>query len=256
MSTHPKTHGRFEAILNTTDREICNRARMINLLKESPIPDYLLQSNLGLYVNRQTLSRFIFMHDMYLNVLEVPGVVMEFGCRWGQNLALFMALRGMYEPYNHTRKIVGFDTFNGLTGVEEKDGVGPLVQEGALPVSEGYQAYLEELLNYHNEESPLSHLKKHEVIAGDARAKLPEYLDANPQTLISLAYFDMDLYAPTKECLGTVLPRMPKGAVLGFDELNHAQFPGETTALIETLNLPDLKFRRSPNNPYCCYAIL
>lgn len=37
---------------------------------------------------------------------------MEFGVRWGQNLALFESFRGIYEPYNYNRKIVGFDELN------------------------------------------------------------------------------------------------------------------------------------------------
>ena len=39
---------------------------------------------------------------------------MEFGVRWGQNLITLNNLRGIYEPFNHSRKIIGFDTFEGF----------------------------------------------------------------------------------------------------------------------------------------------
>ena len=50
---------------------------------------------------------------------------------------------------------------------------------------------------------------------------------------MSLLYLDFDLYEPTK----CAFPRMPKGAVVAFDELNHAAWPGETMALLDTLGI-------------------
>jgi len=62
------------------------------------------------------------MHELYQNIINVHGNIVEFGTRWGTNLALFESFRGMYEPYNYTRKIVGFDTFEGFSGIDGKDG--------------------------------------------------------------------------------------------------------------------------------------
>ena len=31
---------------------------------------------------------------------------MEFGVRWGQNLALFESFRGIYEPYNYSVELL------------------------------------------------------------------------------------------------------------------------------------------------------
>ena len=38
----------------------------------------------------------------------MPGVIVEFGVWLGHDLALFESLRGVYEPYNYTRRIIGF----------------------------------------------------------------------------------------------------------------------------------------------------
>jgi len=76
--------------------------------------------------------------DLYRRALDVHGVVMEFGVRWGSNLALFQSLRGIYEPYNYTRKIIGFDTFAGFPSVSEQDGDDAVIAPGAYGVSEGY----------------------------------------------------------------------------------------------------------------------
>ena len=50
-------------------------------------------------------SRFI--PNMYKKIIDVNGVIMEFGVRWGQNLSLLAAVRAMFEPYNVKRKIIG-----------------------------------------------------------------------------------------------------------------------------------------------------
>lgn len=84
---------------------------------------------------------------------------MEFGVRWGRNLALFESLRGIHEPFNHNRKIVGFDTFEGFPSTHEKDGDADIVRVGAYDVTEKYEDFLAEILAYHEQESPISHVR-------------------------------------------------------------------------------------------------
>jgi len=52
--------------------------------------------------------------------------------------------------------------------------------------------------------------KKIWINKGDASVEM-KYLYDNPETIIALAYFDFDLYQPTKKCLEsnqkTMLPR-------------------------------------------------
>jgi hypothetical protein len=66
----------------------------------------------------------------------------------------------------------------------------------------------------------------------------------------------MDLYEPTKAALEHFLPRMPKGAVLAFDELDNPIWPGETTALLEKLNVNRLKIQRLEWDPYIGYVVI
>jgi hypothetical protein len=55
---------------------------------------------------------------------------------------------------------------------------------------------------------------------------------------------DTDLYAPTKIALEHVLPLMPKGAVIVFDEYNYQNFPGEAQAVNNFFKLNTLKVRK------------
>ncbi|MDB5092605.1 MAG: hypothetical protein JWO85_706 [Candidatus Eremiobacteraeota bacterium] len=242
---------------HASDDENSTRASLGDLLARSPIPANEVLSNLGLYLNRPTVSRMLFMHELYQRIIGVHGIIIEFGVRWGRNLALFEALRGIYEPYNHTRKIVGFDTFAGFPSIHQNDratGDG-LVAPGGYAVTEGYEAYLHDVLECHERESPISHMRKFELVKGDACEEIEKYLADHPETLVALAYFDMDLYEPTKRCLSAIKDRIAGGAIIGFDELNHRDFPGETIAFKEVLGAGRFKLHRSPMNPTSSYIV-
>ncbi len=237
-----------------TEKDI--RGNFIDLFRDCPIPKEELLSNLGLFMRRQDLARVLFMHELYQKALEVHGCVMEFGVRWGQNLALFESFRGIYEPFNHNRKIVGFDTFAGFPSVHSKDGTSDIVVQGAYSVTENYEKYLTDVLDYHEKESPISHIKKYQLVKGDAVTQIDKYLKENPETLVALAYFDFDIYEPTKKCLESIKNHLTKGSVIGFDELNLHDFPGETLALKEVFGLDRFHIKRSRLSPLQSYIVI
>ena len=126
---------------------------------------------------------------------------MEFGTWWGQNLVLYENLRSIYEPFNYDRRVIGFDTFEGYENISDKDQRSDIIKEGGYTVSQDYDEYLRELLNYHERENVLFYNNKHTVVKGDATETLDAFLTENPYTMVALAYFDMALYEPTKACL-------------------------------------------------------
>ena len=226
------------------------RERFLKDFQACPIPDNEFMQNLGLFLSRNNLQKILYLNELYQKIINVHGVVIEFGVRWGQNLALFESFRGIYEPYNFNRKIVGFDTFSGFPSVHEKDGTADVITPGAFGVVDGYETYLQKVLDYHEQESPYSHIKKYELVKGDATITLEQYLVENPETIIAMAYFDLDLYEPTKKCLELIRPYLTKGSIIGFDELNLHDFPGETIALKEVFGLDKYPIVRSPLNPF------
>jgi hypothetical protein len=245
-----------KVVMQSSPRELAVRERLYGLFEECPIPKNELFTNLGLFLSRQSLSRILFMHDLYQKIVNVHGIVAEFGSRWGQNLALFSSFRGMYEPFNYTRKIVGFDTFEGFKEISAKDMESEGVVVGGYGVSENYETYLDSVLSYHEQESPIAHIRKYELVKGDACVTVPKYLSDHPETIIALAYFDFDLYEPTKKCLEFIGDYVTRGSVLAFDELNHPAFPGETVALREVLGLHKYKIVRSPLSPATSYIVI
>jgi len=118
----------------------------------------------------------------------------------GQNMVLFESLRAIFEPYNYTRRVVGFDTFTGYASISDQDGNSQYVRDGAYSVSQDYESFLAKLLDYHQQENSMPHINRYDLVKGDAGKKIGDYLSDHPETIIALAYFDMQLYKPTKEC--------------------------------------------------------
>lgn len=236
--------------------EKTSRNKMHDLLKDCPISDDQLLSNLGLFLESKNLSRILFIDFLFRQIIDVQGVIMEFGTRWGQNMALFEALRGIYEPFNRHRKLIAFDTFEGFPSLHKKDGESEMMQVGQLALSENYEEYLETVLRAHETLNPLSHIKKFELRKGDATVEVPKYLEEHQHTIVALAYFDFDLYEPTKKCLELIKPRLTKGSVLGFDELNDPDSPGETLAVMEELGLNNIRLKRYPHASRVSYCVI
>lgn len=200
-----------------------------------------------------SLARVLYLSELYQKIVDVPGVICEFGVQWGASLSVLTNLRSVYEPFNYSRVIYGFDTFAGFISVDSKDG--EFANVGDYSTYYEYEARLTELLSLHESFSPVSEKKKHYLVKGDASETIGSWLSDNPHAIISMAMFDMDLYQPTKNVLEKIIPRLVKGSVLVFDELNCEFFPGETLALDEVLGLNNLRLRRSPIQPHCAWAV-
>lgn len=238
----------------TKEEELSVREKIIRLMKNTDMTDMDLVENLPLFVNRLSMTRVFNFKEMYENILNIPGVIMEFGVQWGRDLTTLINLRGYYEPYNYTRKIIGFDTFEGLKGISDKDNKNK-IKENDYTVSENFESYLSEVLDLHEQLSPLSHIKKTEIIKGNIEDTLPKYLEEHTETIISFVYFDMNIYKPTKRALELIKPYLIKGSVIGFNDLNHPSIKGETLALREVFGLNNLKIIKSKNDSIPSYMI-
>lgn len=256
MAEIVKKTGAFDAIVLSSNDELAAQRRFAELLKDTSVPQDELLANLGLFLTSKSLSRVLFFHDIYKLILETHGVILEFGVRWGQTLSILSALRGIHEPFNRHRKIVGFDTFAGFKGTSETDGGRCKVTDGSFAVTPGYEEELGAILALQEALNPMGHIRRFELIKGDALETVPAYLAAHPETLVSLAIFDFDIYKPTKAALEAVKPHLFKGSVLVFDELCDEVFPGETVAVREVLGIENLRFRRLPTTARVSYAVI
>lgn len=248
-----KTEKHDAIVLSSSDEKTVQKM-FLESLKAAPLPDDELMPNLGIFLTSKNLSRILFFAEIYKKIIHSHGIIAEFGVRWGQTLSLMSALRGIFEPFNRHRKIVGFDTFEGFVGMSEKDGGLCKCKDGSFSVSPSYENYLDRILAMQEQLNPMSHLKRYELVKGNAMETIPAYLERHPETIISLAIFDFDIYAPTKAALDAVKPHLCKGSILVFDELCDDIFPGETVALRETLGLNNLRVQRMPMTARVSYV--
>lgn len=237
-----------------SNKEISNYQKLENFFLKTPVNNEHILDNMGLFFTSKFLSRILTINELYKGILEKEGVIMEFGVRWGQNISLFTALRAIYEPYNIKRRVIGFDTFKGFPKLTSKDSL--KMKAGDLSVPKNYYKYLSDLVTHLEKFNPVSHVKKHELIKGDASQTLKKFLIKNPQTVISLAFFDLDIYKPTKNCLKLILPHISKGSIIAFDEVNDKISPGETVALKEVFALKKINLKRHKHSTRISYFIV
>ena len=237
---------KHDAIVLSSSDEKATFEKFVSYFKSMPIPDDEILANLGLFLISKNLSRILFFYEIYKKILYNHGIIIEFGVRWGQTLSIMSALRGIFEPFNRHRKIVGFDTFEGFKGMGKEDGELCKCKDGSFSVAPGYEEYLSEILSMQEKLNPMSHLKRYELVKGDAGETVPAYLKKHPETIVSLAIFDLDIYAPTKAALEAIKPHLYQGSIVVFDELCDDIFPGETIALQEVFGLNNVKIQRFP----------
>lgn len=243
------------AFPHDSKEEVAVRERLAHLLAETPIPAMDLLDNLTLFMRRRHVADLLSMDALYRMVLDVPGAIFEFGVRYGRHLGALVALRSIYEPYNPLRRIVGFDTFTGFPDVAEVDRVSPSAVAGRFAVPDGYPRYLQEVLAAHEGGDYLRHVTERTVLVpGDVRETLPRYLEENQHTVIAMAYFDLDIYEPTRAALDVVKPYLTSGSVLAFDEADHPKWPGENLAIREALGLNDVALRLLPGRSAPTYV--
>ena len=211
--------------------------------------------NFPKYVRRQHLKRFLAMYELFKLILPVKGSIVECGVFRGFSLMSWAKLSSILEPENLTRRIYGFDSFNGFPSVSSNDRTGSGIAEVGDFQTSSYDELIE-LLRVYDQDRFLGHIPKVQLIRGDASKTIPEFVQQNRHLLVSMLFIDLDLYEPTKAALEHILPRMPKGSIVAFDELDNPIWPGETEALLEQMQLNRLRIQRFDWDPYIGYAVL
>ncbi len=202
-------------------------------------------------------------YELFQKIREVKGSIIECGVHHGGGLLAWAKLSSALEPYALHRKVIGFDTFEGFPSTHEKDVDSVSCVENNELKSGGFKSHdniYEELLECiaeYDENRFLNQFPKIETVKGDALQTIPSYLKQNQHLLVALLFLDFDLYEPTKVALEYFLPRMPKGSIIAFDEINNKFWPGETIAMLEKLlPLKNYAIRKFDFDPNVAYLIL
>jgi len=213
-------------------------------------------SNFTKYIRTQDLRNFVGRYEIFKKTINIPGSIVECGVLHGGGLMAFAQLSSLLEPRNHTRKIIGFDTFKGFPGLSEGDkgSKSDFAKEGGLAV-DSYED-IKKSISLFESNKFIEHIPQVELVKGDATKTIPKFVDENPHLVVSVLYLDFDIYEPTKVAIEQFVPRMPKGSMIVFDELNAKYWPGETKALLDSLNINKFKLERFDFDAYRSYAVI
>ena len=229
--------------------------KVARIFEECPDPVEIKLENFPKYVRRQHLKRFLALYEIFKLILPVKGSIVECGVFKGFGTMSWAKLSAMLEPENLTRRIYAFDTFAGFPTPSEKDrNRVAVVPKGGL-LADSHDE-LQALISEYDRDRFLGHIDKVHLIKGDVVETVPEFLEENPHVIVSLLFLDMDLYEPTRTALRHFVPRMPKGAVVAFDELDNPMWPGETQALIDEFGLRRIALRRLEWDPYIAFGTI
>jgi len=238
---------------NAEAQEGSNNAEVFN---DNPASWETKMENFPKYVRRQNITRFLALYELFKLTNNVKGSIIECGVNHGFGLMSWAKFSAILEPTNLTRRIYGFDTFSGFPSVSENDRSknSNHIKSGDLMADTFSE--LQELIKIYDSTRFIGHVDKVHLVKGDAVETMPKFIEEHPHLVVSLLFLDFDLYEPTKAALEAFLPRMPKGAIVAFDELDNPLWPGETLAMLESHRKERFQLRRFSFDPYISYAVL
>ena len=222
------------------------------------VPLSYILNNFAKYVKRQELGRLLARHQLFQKIADIQGCIVEGGVYAGQGLMTWAQLSAILEPVGGVfRHIYGFDTFAGFPGVHKKDlqGSSDLDWRRGDVKDESFEE-LNRCIELYDMNRFLDQIPRVTLVKGDFMKTAPKFLKDNPHVLVSMLYLDFDIYEPTKLALELFLPRMPKGSILAFDEINPPFWPGETLALLEMMDLRSIRIQKFPYEVNMSYIVL
>jgi hypothetical protein len=173
----------------------------------------------------------------FVNFERVPGDVVECGVYGGLSLAM-LGKAATFDPKGMTRRIVGFDTFEGLPPSAETHArwqPGDCARTDAWhPIAQPGERVTPALTRRLFQECGLVEPILHEgPFAGTMPAAIPSAIPA-----IAVLHVDCDLYESARDVLESAAPALQDGSVLLFDDWFHYRAhpgKGESRAFDEFL---------------------
>lgn len=154
-------------------------------------------------------TKILCRYELYKQVIDLPGDVVECGVFKGQGLLFWAKLIQIFNPLS-PRKVIGFDTFSGMPAsvTREHDRAGADAFLGYEDVPARIRAKAEAF--------GLTH--RIEIVSGDATKTIPEFVKTRPGFRVALLNLDFDVYEPTLAALEALYDRVVGGGIVTLDE--------------------------------------
>lgn len=221
---------------NSSNESIEARWELFRAARDYPATMEEIERNPGLFIRGAVLARLLAIAAVYEEILNTPGLILDIGTWRGQTAVMCESLRAIHEPLNFQRSVIAFDTFDGYAGFSEADNDSAAHGPGKYAVGPEYAAFLSELLMLHEKNNAMGHVVgKHSVVRGDASITVADFLATRPGIPVALAFFDLNVYEPTRAALDALTRHLVSGSRLVFWQLMRPGFQAESRALSEFL---------------------
>jgi hypothetical protein len=179
------------------------------------------------------ISKFLAHARLYEMSLGLPGHFLEAGVFKGASFCRFRKIGKLLHP-DHYRQFFGFDTFGQFP--EAEYGPDKELLKDMNAISGEMSVDREELLNLLAQQGLADNV---ELVAGDVRQTLPDFLAAHEEHAFAFVNIDVDLYEAVKSILEHVFPRVVRGGIILLDD--YEGFPGARKAVDEYLEANNRK---------------
>ena len=163
----------------------------------------------------------------------LPGSIVELGVSRGVSFFSFHKFLEIFCPTDTSKKVYGFDSFEGLSDFAEEDGRSSVDasndKKGGGWSAEKVEGEIFELCELANRDNILAR-ERSRLIRGRVQETLVPFLEETPGLRISLLHFDLDLYEPTYYALEQLWDLVVPGGVVVFDEYGLPPWGGEAAA--------------------------
>jgi hypothetical protein len=185
------------------------------------------------YTKRILFTRFLAHFELFKMTLDLPGSILELGVSRGVSFFSFHKFLEVFAPADTSKRVFGFDSFEGLRDFVEEDGVSGCDLANDKKTGGWSAAAVEgeifELCELFNRDNILAR-ERSKLFKGRVQDTLEPFLASMPGLRINLLHFDMDLYEPTLFALERLWDLVVPGGVIVLDEYGLPPWGGEATA--------------------------
>jgi hypothetical protein len=205
-------------------------------------------ANYAGWLRSSNLARHLAITELFKSTINLPGSVAEFGVWRGSTFFLLARLIDIFDISVHerlgltSRKLYGFDTFDGFQALSDKDLGGANHNEKMV----GGLRFDMDIFNRSFEHliKDIRQPERVNIIKGDVIETFQPFLETNGGVRFNFVNLDMDLYEPTKFVLDRLPEKMVRDGVILFDEYGYEEWPGATEAVDEFIGRHKLMLRR------------
>ena len=206
---------------------------------EQLLLDHLTQFNVSqveqnelfsVYTRRIHLKRFLAHYELYRQVKDLPGDIIELGVYNGSSLMSWANFLEIFNMGDRQKQVFGFDDFKPFQGHAADEN------------------RLRDAIDIFDKDRFIPYKPRVKVFAGDILQTLPLFIRDTPGLRLNLVHFDCDYYEPTKLALELLWPLVVKGGICIFDEYGIKPWGGESNAVDDFFKDKTLhKFPWAPN---------